>query len=187
MCESTNVEKEEKHDQKPARSRARIAGQILAAIATGLAVALPVAYAIGSAKRFQGCFGGIGAAIIILHVCPLLYGPASALGVYLVGNAGRQTGSFLKTLGCGLLGGLLDIGLLYISLRLQVILTADQSSSVLLIGLMIQLRQIVQWVLWAFVLLIPPIAATYGFNMTRRYKEPRSSQGSGGKYFVSYR
>ena len=165
MSESINVEEAKQDHQKPPRNLGRIACEILAGTATELAVALPVAYLIGRADRFQGCFGGIVALGFILFIVPPVCGLACTFGVYLVGTRGNQTGSFLATLGCGFLGGIVMLVMLYVSLILSIVLTLD-SSNVLVYGI----EMIVQWGFRALTLLIPPIMATLGFNLTRRYK-----------------
>jgi len=186
MDESIKVEKEKCAQQKPPRSLGRIACEILAGTATGLAVALPVALVIGASAP-KGCFAGLAALVYMFFVVPLVYGLGSAVGVYLVGSRGIQTGSFLATLGWGFLTGFFSLLILYISLRLQAVLTTAQSSSLMIVGFVVELQKIVRWVHWAIVLLIPPIVTTFGFNLTRRYKEPVLPRNSGGKYFVSYR
>ena len=74
-------------------------------------------------------------------------GLGSAVGVYLVGSSGRQTGSFSKTLVCGFVGG-----------SIAVVTSRQFLFHVELVLLLIPL------------LAIAPIMATIGFNMTRRYK-----------------
>ncbi len=158
MDESINVEKGKQARQKPPRSVGRIAGEILAGTATGLAVALSVAYVIGARYGQEGCFGGLVALGYLFFAVPPAYGLGGAVGVSLVGNVGKQTGSFLLTLGCGFSGGLI---------MLVVLVLANRLSDVLIV--------ILFWLLLPLVLLIPPIMATLGFNLTRRYKKPSSS------------
>lgn len=178
MDESVNVENKKKQ-LKPPRNLIRIAGEILAGMASGLAIALPVAYVIGASVP-EGCFAGLAALLYMFLVIPPVYGLGSAVGVYLVGSRAEQTGSFPATSGWGFLAGLFTLLILYILLRLQTILTAAPSSSIMVVGLVVELQRIFRWTRWAIVLLIPPIAATYGFNLTRRYKVsvlPRNSSG----------
>ena len=158
MCESVNVENKKQNHQKPPLSVGRIAGEILAGAATGLVVALPVAYVAGIAFHEESCFGPIFALLIMFYVFPVAYGPASGIGVYLVGSRGTQTGSFLATLGFGLIGGFVMLVMLIPVLFL---------SAALIVGV----ENIVRWTLWVLVSLIPPISATLGFNLTRRYKQ----------------
>ncbi len=160
MAESITGENKEQNRKKPPLSRRRIACEILA----GLAVAVPVlfvAVCVFGILAIPDSSGGHdwGPVVMLfmfaLFAFPILYGPASAIGVYLVGSRGKQTGSFLLTLVAGFLGGLFTIFILYVSL---VLLARVVQPSIRLIGL-----------------LIPPIVATRGFNLTRRYKEPPSS------------
>ena len=156
MSESITGENKEQNRKKPPLSRRRIAGEILA----GLAVAVTVPFVavcvfVIPAIPDSSDWGPLGMFLIFMSVFfafPILYGPASAIGVYLVGSRGKQTGSFLLTLVAGFLGGLFTSFILWVSLSLQL------SSKLIALGL-----------------LIPPIVATYGFNRTRRYKEPPSS------------
>ena len=157
MCESSNVENEKQSPPKPPRSVVRIACEILAGAATGFAVVVPLAYVIGALFGQEGCFGPIEAIGYFFFIGPSAYGLASAIGVYLVGNMGKQTGSFLAALGGGFAGGLT----LYVTVPL-----AFAASWVLIVGA----EKIVSYVLFAFALLVPPIIATIGFNSRRRHK-----------------
>jgi hypothetical protein len=169
MSESANIENKKQNRQKPPLSRRRIACEILAGTAMGFAIAVPVLYvilivivrAIWGEEKNLGLGGFVVVGFIVL-IFPMLYGPASAVGVYLVGRRGKQTDLFLRTLACGFLGGLIMLFVLPIVFLL---------STVLIVGV----EKIVAWSLWALALLIPPIAATYGFNLRRRYKEPPSA------------
>ncbi len=164
MDESANVENEKQKRQKPPRNLGRIACEILAGAALGLAVAYPVLYVIfyvifsANADMFKGCFGGFAVAGIYFLACPMVYGPASTVGVYLVGTRGKQTGSFLLILVGGFLAGLVILPVFFFANLL-----GKDFIGIEKIGL------------WAPVFLIPPILATIGFNLTRRYKEPPSS------------
>ena len=164
MNESMVAERKKQGTQKPPLSWRRIAGEILAGTATAFAIELPVLYVVlvANKERFDGCFGSLVGAGIIVCGFPFMYGPASAVGVYLVGSRGKQTGSFQATLACGFLGG-------FVMLLMRPIVQA--ASRVLIVGV----EQVVPWALWVLVSFIPPIFATLGFNLTRRYKEPRSS------------
>jgi hypothetical protein len=86
-----------------------------------------------------------------------LYALAVAVGAYLVGSRGNQTGLFLATLGGGILGVPIT-ALLY----LDVDMVGD-----MMFG-------IAKVVLLTLVFLAVPIIATLCFNLTRRYKEPLS-------------
>ncbi len=154
MNESSNVKNKRQKRQRPPRNLGRIACEILAGMATGFAAAVPVVYVIGASTP-EGCFSGFIALGYMLFIVPPVYGLASAIGVYLVGNRGKQTGSLLLTFACGFIGG--PVSLAYFLM----------CSSTSLIG--------VENVIWAPVFLFPSIFATLGFNLTRRYKEPPSS------------
>jgi hypothetical protein len=96
----------------------------------------------------EGCYElgcGMGEGLIGLTIGHTL---GSAIGVYLVGNIGNETGSFLATLGGSILGG--GLGLTFVFLSGELL---------------------------PFPLLVcPPIGATIGFNLTRRYKSPPTSE-----------
>jgi len=160
MDESINVQNKMQDRQKPPLNLIRISAEILAGMATGFAFAVPVLYVTvyvivraiwGEEKNLD--VGGFLVVGFVLLAFPMLYGPASAIGVYLVGRRGTQTDSFLATLGWGCLGGLIMLPMLF--------------GAVMLSRVIVGVEKIVLWVL---VLLIPPIAATWGFNWTRRYK-----------------
>ena len=165
MSESINVENKKQNRQKPPLSLPRIACEILAGTATGFIVALPVAYVSGVGVFFafneeKSCFGPVLTMLTIVFVLLILYGPACAIGVYLLGTRGRQTGLFLATLGFGLIGGFA---------MLFMLIPVTFLSAALIVGA----ENIVRWMLWILVSLIPPIMATLGFNLTRRYKKPK--------------
>ena len=165
MDELIHVENKEPAPQKPPLSVVRIAGEVLAGTAVGVAAGWPAVLGFGICVaplvRDRDCFGGgglVAAAAAFLFVFPAAYGLGSAVGVYLVGNIGQQTGSFLPTLGFGFLGGCVA---LFIMFRF-----------VLWIG--IDLTGVEKIVLGAFVLFTAPVLATLGFNRTRRDKGPPS-------------
>ena len=173
MSESINIENKKQNRQKLPLSVSRIACEILAGTATGLVVALPLACVTGFLLVHEdSCFllvdevSGFAAfgflatfAAIFAYVFPPLYGLGSAVGVYLLGTRGKQTGSFILTLAGGFLGGLLTLLMISIGINL--------SDELILIVFLL---------FWSLlVLLIPPILATIGFNRTRRYKEPQSA------------
>jgi hypothetical protein len=158
MSESINVENKKQNRQKPPLSVGRIAGEILAGTALGL-VALLVAYVTGIVLVGKvgpaGSSGQLEAILFLIMftiVFSPLYGFGSAVGVYLVGTRGKQTGSFLLTLAGGFVGALVVL---------------LPSSSLFFSG-----KVIVHLVP---LLHIPPGVATLGFNLIRRYKEPPSS------------
>ena len=163
MCASINVENKKQNRQKPPRSVGRIVGEILAGAALGLAVAVPVAYVTEIEFVDTGAhFVAFPVLVMIVIIFAPLYGLGSAVGVYLVGNIGKQTGPFLLTLGCGLLGGLVMLPMLF---------GAGMLARVLIVGV----ERIVAWTFWVLILLVPPIIATFGFDSSRRCKEPPSS------------
>ncbi len=135
----------------------RIAGEILVGTAVGFAIAFPVANMTGTALDD----GELGILAMFVLVFPPLYGSGSAVGVYLLGNRGNETSSFLQTLSCGFFGGLFMYAMVPVSSVL---------SRVLIRGEMMVLLAL----LLASVLLIPPIFATIGFNSRRRYKSVKN-------------
>ena len=171
MSESVSVENKEQAPQKPPRSLGRIAGEILAGTATGLAVELSV----GSVIRIQfdngGQFGRLVGLGMFSLLFPTLYGLGSAVGVYLVGSIGKQSGSFFRTLGCGFLGGVLVIMLFCQVHRVEWLYCVPSMP---------------RGAFEPLVLLIPPLMATCAFNLTRRYKEPVSPGSSSRKYFTFF-
>jgi len=165
MSESITAEDKKQNRQKPPRSVGRIVGEILAGMGMGFVVGLLVGCVEGIVL-FHGIGDGatrIAFMATLSKVAPPLYGIASAVGVYLVGSRGKQTGSILLTLAFGFLAGLLNLAMLPLANRLP---------EVLIVILFCSFSPLV--------LLAPPIMAALGFNLTRRYKEPvlpRSSSG----------
>lgn len=165
MDESNTAENKKLDGQKPPLSVGRIAGEILAGTVTGLAVTMPIVYVL-IADSGGDCFG-IGRLIVAIAgflIIPPVYTLGTVVGVYLVGSRGKQTGSFLLTLGGGLVGGLGMFALLPFAFYLL-----TDSINIKNSGLIVQ-----SVVLLAFVSLLPPIMATLGINWRRRYKEPPS-------------
>ena len=153
MCESINVENKKQNHQKPPLSVGRIAGEILAGTALGL-VALLVVHVTCIVLVDKGCYAAFGFLAFFAIFFPPLYGLGSVVGVYLVGSRGKQTGSCLATLAGGFAGTFVMTAVLF-------------SFLIVLLG--------AERILLAPVLLIPPIFATIGFNLRRRYKEQPSS------------
>jgi hypothetical protein len=173
MDESITAENEKHARQKPPPSVGRIAGEILAGAGVGLAVALPLACVTAILFHEEDCFGigkVVSALAIFISVFPMVYGPASAIGVYLVGNRDDETGSFLLTLGCGFAGGLAIRGML----------------NALHSDWLYWVPDVPGWAFVLPVLLILPLMTTCAFNLTRRYKRPVLPRSSSGKYFASY-
>ncbi|UCF15197.1 MAG: hypothetical protein JSW59_17460 [Phycisphaerales bacterium] len=160
MYEPITVENNEQRPQKPPLSFVRIACQIVTGAGVGLAVALAVACLRRTVFTiaYTECFRLPSALGTFVFVFLAVYGVAIGVGVYLVGTVGDETGSFLLTLGCGLVGGPVIIG----------VLNALRSD----------------WFYWVasagcasvpLLLLIPPLMVTLCFNLTRRYKESLST------------
>ena len=149
MDESINAANKKKVHQKPPLSVIRIVCEVLIGAGVGFlaglagAVVRLVLFPIASTD----CFGG-NVIVTLFFTFLWVYGPASAVIVYLIGSTGKQTGSFLATLACGVLGGL---GALVLLLSGMPVVAMDAD------------------------LFISPILATLGFNLTRRYKEPPST------------
>ena len=135
--------------RQPPLAVGRVAGEIGAGAALGFA-ALLIVYVVAIALVDEGCYAVFGFLAIFLLAFPALNGLGSAVGVYLVGSRGEQTGSLPLTLAGGFLGGLV----------------AGVCSYLWIMG--------VELVLLAPLLLIAPVTATVAFNWTRRYKEPPS-------------
>ena len=169
MDESIKVENKKQNLQKPPRNLGRIVVEIFVGAIIGFAVTCPVFYLIGASTP-GGCFSGFVAMGYMLLTGPPVYGLGTSVGVYLVGSIGKQTGSFLLTLASGFLGGLFTLVLLRVLFRLSF----TESSNVLIVGLLDVILPIVMCVL---VILIPPIFATIGFNLTRRYKDRKNING----------
>ena len=159
MSESVNIENKKQNRQKPPRNLGRIACEILAGAATASAVAVSSVYVIGYGSKIaglgEGCMDGLLILGIMGLVVPPTYGLGSAVGVYLVGSRGNETGSFPASLGGGLLG-LFVMALLYF----YIVVTEKY--------MMLGIEKII---VWPLVFLAAPIFATLGFNLTRRYKE----------------
>jgi len=110
MDKSINTTDKKQSHKKPPLSVVRIAGEILAGTLLGF-VGLPVVYIINimifGKSDYSGSVGGLHAFAflgILVFLFPPLYVLGSAIGVSLVGERGNQTGSFLASLGGGLLG-----------------------------------------------------------------------------------
>ena len=177
MSESVNVENKKQNHQKPPLNLGRIAGEILAGAVAGLAVAYPVAYVIGivllgtDLSAVPAVPSVLGFQVIFDLVFPPLYGLGSAVGVYLLGSRGKQTGSFLLTLAGGLVGGIVMLVMLPLALFLSSDYIVGVESSDYIVGV----EKIVGWALVVLIPLSPPIFATIGFNLRRRYKLQHSS------------
>jgi hypothetical protein len=170
MNEPIDTTNRKQKRQKPPRSLGRIVCEIAAGTATAAtaaALAYSFFYVLGYGVKIaglaeEGCMGSLPLFAIwglMWLVVPPAYGLGGAVGVYFVGSRGNQTGSFPAILTSSLIG-LFVMGLLYFYIR-----TAEMY---LTLG-------IEKIILWPLVFLAVPIAATLGFNLTRRYKQPPSS------------
>ena len=148
MSESVNIENKKQNRQKPPLSVGRIVGEILAGLALGIASLLLVW--IGSWLIIPNEALAYLFLILFFACCPLLYGIGCALGVYLIGSIGKQTGSFSVSLIGGFVVGFIVI-LPSLSLFKSRKMTVDLIPALLLF-------------------LLPPIAATICFNLKRRFK-----------------
>jgi ABC-type Na+ efflux pump permease subunit len=160
MIESINIEDKKQNRLKPPRSVARIACEILAGAAAGLAVALPLGYVlvrIGNAAGKEDCFGGIYVLAIMCLVIPAVYVFGNAVGVYRVGKRDDEIASFSSTLSSGIVG-------VFVVMVVSIMLPIIRAEKVTVLDILSLVP----------VLLIPPTFATYGFNRSRRYKEPPS-------------
>jgi hypothetical protein len=181
MSESVSVESKEPAPQKPALSVGRIAGEILAGMGVGFAAGLPPAFGfllwMGPILAARDCFGAGGIAALfvsLFFVFPMAYGLASGVGVYLVGRIGKQTGSFLLTLGCAFAGGLAVMGMgMPMWLRMPMGMRNTRG-----VPWLSWLASMPYWASVPLALLLPPLMATCAFNWTRRYKQPVSPRSS---------
>jgi hypothetical protein len=162
MNQSIKVGNKKKARQKPPRNLGRIACEIMAGAAAGAALAFSSLYVVGYGSKFaglgEGCMDGLFVLAILFYVVPPVYVLGCAIGVYLVGRRGNETGSLLATLGGSLLG-VFVIGLLYFYIK-----AAED--------MMFGVEKII---LWPLVFIAAPAMATLCFNLTRRYKKPASS------------
>jgi hypothetical protein len=163
MCEPSNTEDDKKGHRKPPRSLARIGGEVLTGTATAAAFAFSSLYVVGfgaySAGLGDGCMDGLMVLGIMAYTVPPFYVLGCAIGVYLVGRIGSQTGSFLATLGGAFLG-LPVMAVLYVfvwATKQYMTLGAEKI------------------ILYPLVFVAAPSTATLCFNLTRRYKEPPPS------------
>jgi len=163
MDESIDVENKKQNPQKPPLSVGRITSEILA----GIGMVFVVMMLVGCVEVIVS-FGGIGDGetrnafmAIFSKITPAVCGIAGGVSVYLLGSRDNQTGSLMLTLAFGFLAGLLKLAVFPLAKLLPEMLIVILSCS-----------------FGPLVLLVPPIAATIGFNLTRRYKEPVSPRSS---------
>ncbi|MCH8293297.1 hypothetical protein IH992_19625 [Candidatus Poribacteria bacterium] len=151
----------EQKGAKPSLSLPRIIAEILVSGVTGFVGVLIAIMPTGLAAMAQA--PSPTARIWGIIVGSVIATLGSSLCVYGVGNIGRETGSFLATLTISILVG----GLAYGTLAF---LSFSSSSH----GFPGAIRMVV-----ALVAMIgPSIGATIGFNRTRRYKSPPTSETS---------
>jgi hypothetical protein len=145
--------KERKH-QRPPLSVVRIVVEISAALALELVVLYVFDVVILSSiiPESKPCpSGGFGILAAFLYIIPLLYvivSAVSAVAIYFVGSTAKQTGSFLATLVCSFMGGIFWVAF--------VSFTKVSAPPI--------------YALITAYAIITAIMATFGFNMTRRYK-----------------
>ena len=144
---TTDVESRELRHRKPPPSVGRIAGEIAVGEVGGWVGIIPVFWVIqlfDDPERddvFKYPYLALPTILLTMVAGPSL---GSSCGVYLVGNIGNETGSFLRTLGVS--AGVAAIGVL------SIFGGAEPGFLLLALG--------------------PPIGATIGFNRTRRYDSP---------------
>ena len=161
MRVSENDENEDHSRQIPPLCVERIAGEILAGTALGY-IALAVVNAIAIIVCGDwGEYKVLGTVVVFLFAFPPLNGFGIAVGVYLVGSRGKQTGSFFGTL----VGSFLLSVACFLPLLMLLRSVGPHEVNPPTAG-----EKIVQLGGIALVLLIPPIVATLAFNSTRRYK-----------------
>ena len=165
MDESGIVKNEKQNRRKPPLSRLRISCQVLAGAVGGSAMLASLFACVAVADFFQD-YAGLGVIILLKPVFPLIYVLGLAVGVYLAGNIGKQTGSFFATLGFAFFGGLAAFFLFLILIRAGTIWTTDAEKGA---------QDLILYIGCLLLLFIPPIFPTLGFNLTRRYKKLPSS------------
>jgi hypothetical protein len=158
MDEPITAENKKQNGQKPPLSVGSIAGAILAGGGVGFAVALLLAWV--AAPLFRSAT--VTELTVFLRVFLIVHVLCSAIAVYFFRRRSKETGSFPATIGGGILGGVVMLGMLFGSVSFSGVLTAGA-------------EKIIFWPFCVLLLLTPPAVATLGFNLTRRYKGPPSS------------
>lgn len=146
IFEERQIENLEITLSKPPLNSVKVAGELLAGYLLGRAAGIGGGYLGASISDDDLTAGGLG----VLVAYPL----GCALGVYLVGNLGNETGSFgLSLVGAygGLLLGAISAGLLY-----------NSSPTVARVAFFA----------------MPSLFAMYTFNSSRRYKNPQAVSAS---------
>ncbi len=139
-------------EAKPPLSEIRITGEILAGGVGGILIGVGGCLIGAEYEKYkygEGEYRGLWSA---LFVAPIGYTLGNAIGVYLVGNIGDETGSFLATLGGSILG--LGVGVV-------LALSADSFN---------------ERAAFPTFVASSSICATIGFNLTRRYNSPPATR-----------
>lgn len=160
-----DAENEEREDGKPNLNAIRIGGEFLAGGVAGITAALapvPVMYKIFRDKEAEGASVGIYLGCTLAITYPL----GNALGVYLVGNIGDESGSFLATLAGSYIGELVGAVLF-----MQVMGSEGD----------------MHWLHVIKPFLAAPIGATIAFNLTRKYKSSANSNGGPSRAAPAFR
>jgi hypothetical protein len=141
--------------KKSSLNISRIAGEFLAGIAGGIIIGFIPAYLFLYHYPTGGqSDGNLGLVLPALMYLPVGYSLGSAIGVYLVGNIGKETGSFKYTLGGSSLIGLVALGI--------TIILSSMCPGIFFISSIVSM----------LVLVIAPV---FMFNLTRKYKSPATS------------
>ena len=149
------IERKKQSEEKPPLSKKRIFGEILAGGGLGVVGGLAGGLAgLGIGSLLARDEEDIGLIVGFFLGASIGYPIGSALGVYIVGDTGDETGSFVATL-CG---SLLGASLSYAAILLRILPGKPLLDYISFFA-------------------IPPILACIGFNMTRRYKS-KSTSGS---------
>lgn len=154
-------------DEKPPVSLGRIMGGFLVGGAggyVGLGM-LSILWFLLSLVAFRhlGEWAEIPVAVCQLVVVAVTYSLGSAIGVYLVGNIGDRTASFVATWVGSLAGGVVGIG----------IYTWDSVPPSVVALYLSRYLFSRYWYIVIPNFLAAPTGAIIGFNLTRRYKPPR--------------
>ena len=158
-----DVEPQQQKSGEPPLNVKRITGEILAG---GLGGAILGGGIVLLAELASECpsWGASGCDIILFagwFGFPIGYILGNTAGVYIVGNTGNETGSFLATLGGSILGIAGAVAALELLYNPYFGLENHYEDDILIATLF---------------LAGPPIGATVGFNKTRRYKSPPASE-----------
>lgn len=146
---------EKQKPQKPPLSPQRVGGEFLAGAVGAIVGLAPVlSFLFQEAKHGPSEFAGL-ALLFHLPITYLLGILISTVGVYLVGNARNETGSFGLTLGGSAFGAAA-------ALAVSIHTIAGE-------------RHVDDRILFVIFFVAPTLGAIVGFNLTRRYKSPPAS------------